>query len=78
MNGTAGYAFEMDGIHKESIVHPNAQACPVAFAFLAMARLVRYGISRLPRRFVSWAGSLVWYVAEGHGQLSAMPDCRAV
>jgi 2-methylcitrate dehydratase PrpD len=33
VNGTAGHAFEMDDIHKESIVHPNSLACPVAFAF---------------------------------------------
>ncbi len=32
VNGTAGHAFEMDDIHKESIVHPNSLACPVAFA----------------------------------------------
>jgi 2-methylcitrate dehydratase PrpD len=33
VNGTAGHAFEMDDIHKESIVHPNSLACPVAFGF---------------------------------------------
>ena len=33
VNGPAGHAFEMDDIHKESIVHPNSLACPVAFAF---------------------------------------------
>ena len=33
VNGTAGHAFELDDIHKESIVHPNSLACPVAFAF---------------------------------------------
>src|SRR6201999_3797642 len=33
VNGTAGHAFEMDDIHKESIVHPNSLACPVVFAF---------------------------------------------
>jgi aconitate decarboxylase len=32
VNGTAGHAFEMDDIHKESIVHPNSLACPVALA----------------------------------------------
>jgi 2-methylcitrate dehydratase PrpD len=32
VNGTAGHAFEMDDIHKDSIVHPNSLACPVAFA----------------------------------------------
>ena len=31
-NGTAGHAFEMDDIHKESIVHPNSLAVPVALA----------------------------------------------
>jgi aconitate decarboxylase len=29
-NSTAGHAFEMDDIHKESIVHPNSIAVPVA------------------------------------------------
>jgi hypothetical protein len=33
VNGTAGHAFELDDIHKESIVHPNSLACPVALAF---------------------------------------------
>ncbi|WP_454688671.1 MmgE/PrpD family protein [Achromobacter aloeverae] len=32
VNGTAGHAFEMDDIHKESILHPNSLAVPVAFA----------------------------------------------
>jgi 2-methylcitrate dehydratase PrpD len=32
VNGTAGHAFEMDDIHKESIVHPNSLAVPVALA----------------------------------------------
>ena len=31
-NGAAGHAFEMDDIHKESIVHPNSLAVPVALA----------------------------------------------
>ncbi|HLH92584.1 MAG TPA: MmgE/PrpD family protein [Xanthobacteraceae bacterium] len=31
-NGTAGHAFEMDDIHKESIIHPNSLAAPVALA----------------------------------------------
>ena len=30
VNSTAGHAFEMDDIHKESIVHPNSLAVPVA------------------------------------------------
>jgi 2-methylcitrate dehydratase PrpD len=32
VNGAAGHAFEMDDIHKESIVHPNSLAVPVALA----------------------------------------------
>jgi 2-methylcitrate dehydratase PrpD len=32
VNGTAGHAFEMDDIHKESIVHPNSLGVPVALA----------------------------------------------
>jgi aconitate decarboxylase len=31
-NSTAGHAFEMDDIHKESIVHPNSLAVPVVLA----------------------------------------------
>src|SRR4051812_15068704 len=31
-NSTAGHAFEMDDIHKESILHPNSLAVPVAMA----------------------------------------------
>jgi aconitate decarboxylase len=37
VNGTAGHAFEMDDIHKESIVHPNSLACPVALGFAEAA-----------------------------------------
>lgn len=33
VNGTAGHAFELDDIHKESILHPSSLALPVAFAF---------------------------------------------
>ncbi len=33
VNGTAGHAFEMDDIHKDSILHPNSLAVPVALAF---------------------------------------------
>ena len=33
VNGTAGHAFELDDIHKESIVHPDSLAMPVALAF---------------------------------------------
>jgi 2-methylcitrate dehydratase PrpD len=32
VNSTAGHAFEMDDIHKESIVHPNSLAVPAALA----------------------------------------------
>ncbi|MBV6307304.1 MmgE/PrpD family protein [Candidimonas humi] len=32
VNCTAGHAFEMDDIHKESVLHPNSLAVPVAFA----------------------------------------------
>jgi 2-methylcitrate dehydratase PrpD len=32
VNGTAGHAFELDDIHKESIVHPGSLATPVAVA----------------------------------------------
>src|SRR5206468_10170675 len=30
VNSTAGHAFEMDDIHKESILHPNSLAVPTA------------------------------------------------
>jgi len=33
VNGTAGHAFELDDIHKESIIHMGSLAAPVAFAF---------------------------------------------
>ena len=42
VNSTAGHAFEMDDIHKESIVHPNSLAVPVALA-LAEADLCLTG-----------------------------------
>ncbi|RKF33373.1 MmgE/PrpD family protein [Paraburkholderia fungorum] len=32
VNSTAGHAFEMDDIHKESVLHPNSIAVPVALA----------------------------------------------
>jgi 2-methylcitrate dehydratase PrpD len=32
VNGTAGHAFELDDIHKESIIHMGSLATPVAFA----------------------------------------------
>jgi len=33
VNGTGGHAFELDDIHKESIVHAGSIATPIAFAF---------------------------------------------
>ena len=33
VNGTAGHAFELDDIHKESIIHMGSLATPVAFAY---------------------------------------------
>jgi len=33
VNGTGGHAFELDDIHKESIIHMGSLATPVAFAF---------------------------------------------
>ena len=33
VNATAGHAFELDDIHKESIIHAGSLATPVAFAF---------------------------------------------
>src|SRR5690606_13731165 len=32
VNSTAGHAFELDDIHKESIIHPGSIALPVAVA----------------------------------------------
>ncbi len=32
VNATAGHAFEMDDIHKESVLHPNSLAVPVMLA----------------------------------------------
>ena len=32
VNSTAGHAFELDDIHKESIIHPGSLAFPVALA----------------------------------------------
>jgi len=32
-NGTAGHAFEMDDIHKESVLHPNSLTSPIALGF---------------------------------------------
>jgi 2-methylcitrate dehydratase PrpD len=33
VNGTAGHAFEMDDMHKESIIHPNSLTSPIALAY---------------------------------------------
>ena len=33
VNGTSGHAFELDDIHKESIIHIGSLATPVAFAY---------------------------------------------
>jgi 2-methylcitrate dehydratase PrpD len=38
VNSTAGHAFELDDIHKESIVHPGSIAVPVALAFAEARR----------------------------------------
>jgi len=37
VNSTAGHAFELDDIHKESIVHPGSLATPVGFALAEAA-----------------------------------------
>ena len=37
VNGTAGHAFVLDDMHKESIVHPGSLATPVALAFAEAA-----------------------------------------
>lgn len=37
VNATAGHAFELDDIHKESIVHPGSLALPVAIALAEAA-----------------------------------------
>lgn len=37
VNATAGHAFELDDIHKESIVHPGSIAVPVVLAFAEQA-----------------------------------------
>jgi len=37
VNSTAGHAFELDDIHKESIVHPGSLAMPVALAYAEAA-----------------------------------------
>lgn len=33
VNATAGHAFEMDDIHKDSVLHPNSLATPIGLAF---------------------------------------------
>src|SRR3954462_8186468 len=41
VNGTAGHAFELDDIHKESIIHMGSLATPVAFAYAEAKKGVR-------------------------------------
>jgi 2-methylcitrate dehydratase PrpD len=38
VNGTSGHAFELDDIHKESIVHAGSIATPIALAFAEQRR----------------------------------------
>jgi len=40
VNSTAGHAFELDDIHKESILHSGSIATPIAFAFAETNPLV--------------------------------------
>ena len=35
-NSTAGHAFEMDDIHKESVLHPNSLTVPIALGYAEM------------------------------------------
>ncbi|MCB1511997.1 MAG: MmgE/PrpD family protein, partial [Hyphomicrobiaceae bacterium] len=37
VNATAGHAFELDDIHRDSILHPNSIAVPTALAFAERA-----------------------------------------
>jgi len=37
VNGTAGHAFELDDIHRDSIIHPNSLTLSVAFALAERA-----------------------------------------
>jgi 2-methylcitrate dehydratase PrpD len=41
VNGTAGHAFELDDIHKESIIHMGSLATPVALAYAEAKQGVR-------------------------------------
>ena len=41
VNSTAGHAFELDDIHKESIIHPGSLATPVALALAEAHRAAR-------------------------------------
>jgi 2-methylcitrate dehydratase PrpD len=41
VNGTAGHAFELDDIHKESIIHMGSLATPVALALAEAAPATR-------------------------------------
>jgi 2-methylcitrate dehydratase PrpD len=36
-NSTAGHAFEMDDIHKDSVLHPNSITVPIALGYAQMA-----------------------------------------
>jgi len=40
VNSTAGHAFELDDIHKESIIHPGSLALPVAIALAETGGMV--------------------------------------
>jgi 2-methylcitrate dehydratase PrpD len=42
VNSTAGHAFEMDDVHKESIVHPNSLAVPIAIALAEADRTLTW------------------------------------
>jgi 2-methylcitrate dehydratase PrpD len=43
VNSAAGHVFEMDDIHKESIVHPNSLAVPIALALAEADALLSGG-----------------------------------
>ncbi|MBR0655769.1 MmgE/PrpD family protein [Plastoroseomonas arctica] len=38
VNGTGGHAFEMDDMHKESILHPNSLTTPIALGYAEASR----------------------------------------
>ena len=56
VNSTAGHAFEMDDIHKESIVHPNSLAVPIVSRWRRPTRRYRGGISRRRSRLDTRSG----------------------